>query len=367
MDGSAGPPGAEPRFTALRELVESVPAVIYEAEPGAEGAWRYVSPYLEELVGHTPEEWMEDSAAWLRCLHPDDRDAVLNVEPREIEAARGGEVTAVTEYRLVHRDGHVVWVRDEARLAGEGDDLVWHGAMIDITAERALTDAYDNYRSLVESVPGCLYRSEAGAAGRWSFLSPQIESLVGYSASELMDDSRKRLSLVHPDDQDWVFAEELEGLAGESGSQWVREYRLCPRSASPIWVRDRGVVSGSPGDRIVEGILTDVTGSRAAQDDDEATPDVLRLSCPKCGSVWAGEKIEACPKCGNTDVDGISLDATLRKLANAKEQLEGLVDGIQGHLEMLKATVPERADASSSSTRGRLRIVTPLHEDPDAG
>jgi PAS domain S-box-containing protein len=367
MGGSAEQPEAEPGFIALRELVESVPAVIYEAEPGVDGVWRYVSPHIQALVGHSPEEWTADPAVYLECLHPDDREAVLEVENRELEAARAGDVTAVTEYRMVHRDGHVVWVRDEARLVGEDDDVVWRGMLVDVTAERALADAYDSYRSLVESLPGCLYRSETGTAGRWTFLSPQIESLVGYSSSELMDDSRKRLSLLHPDDQDWVLAEELEGIASESGAQWLREYRLIPHSGAPIWVRDRGVVSGTHGDRTVEGILTDVTASRAALDDDEAAPDVFRLTCPRCGSVWAGEKIEACGKCGNTDVDSVSLDATLRKLGNAKEQLESLVDGIQGHLEMLKATVPERTDSSPSSSRGRLRIVTPLHEDPDAG
>jgi PAS domain S-box-containing protein len=357
----------EPGFTALRAIVDAIPAVIYEAEPGAEGAWRYVSPHVQTLVGYSPEEWIADPAVYLQCLHPDDREAVLEAEKRELEAAKGGDVTTVTEYRMCHQDGRVVWVRDEAHLAGEDGDAVWHGMLVDITAERALTDAFDDYRSLVESLPGCLYRSEPGAAGRWTFISPQIESLVGYSAEELMDDSRKRLSLVHPDDQDWVLAEELEGLAAESGTQWVREYRLKPRSGPPIWVRDRGVVGGSPGDRTVEGILTDVTASRAATDDESTAPDALRLSCPGCGFAWAGERIEPCPKCGNADVDSVSLDATLRKLANAKEQLESLVDGIQGHLEMLKATVPEKRDSPPPPGGARLRIVTPIHEDPDAG
>jgi PAS domain S-box-containing protein len=366
VDESGGQPEAEP-VIALRELVESVPAVIYEAEPGVDGVWRYVSPHIHTLMGYSPEEWMADPAVYLECLHPDDREAVLEVEDRELETARAGDVTTVTEYRMVHRDGHVVWVRDEARVAGKDDDVVWRGMLVDVTAERALTDTYDTYRSLVESLPGCLYRSETGTAGRWTFLSPQIESLVGYSSSELMDDSRKRLSLLHPDDQDWVLAEELEGIAAESGTQWVREYRLMPRSGAPIWIRDRGVVSGTRGDRTVEGILTDVTSSRAASDDAPAAPDLLRLTCPKCGSVWAGEKIEACGQCGNSDVDAVSLDATLRELASAQEQLESLVAGIRGHLETLKANVPERTDFSPPSSRGRLRIVTPLHEDPDAG
>ncbi len=76
---------------------------------------------------------------------------------------------------MLRSDGAVVWIRDEARLATEEGRAVWQGVLIDITAERALTDAYDNYRSLVESLPACLYRSESGSPGaggssrrRWS-------------------------------------------------------------------------------------------------------------------------------------------------------------------------------------------------------
>ncbi len=352
---------------ALSDLVEALPAVIYQAEPGREGAWRYVSAHVETLLGYTAREWIEDPTLYVRCLHPDDREAVVRIEERELEAARGGDVTAVSEYRMVRQDGTIIWVRDEAKLAGEPGRALWQGVLIDITAERALTDAYDHYRSLVESLPACLYRSEPGPAGRWKFLSPQVESLVGYSAAELMSDARLRAGLVHPDDRDWVFAEEADGGNGDVGAQWVREYRLVDRSGDHVWVRDRGIVSGAHGGRrTVEGILADITATRGAPGSEAAVPDVYRLSCPKCGSVWASERVEACAQCGHTDVDEVSLDATLRELASVRGQLGGLLDGIQGHLEMLKTNLPEHAQAPKPVVRpGRLRVVTPLHEDPD--
>jgi PAS domain S-box-containing protein len=358
---------AAPGLDALSDLVEALPAVIYQAEPGREGTWRYVSAHVEVLLGYSPEEWIDDPTLYVRCLHPDDREAVVRIEERELDAARGGDVTAVSEYRMVRRDGTIIWVRDEAKLAGEQGGAVWQGVLIDITAERALTDAYDHYRSLVESLPACLYRSEPGPAGRWKFLSPQVESLVGYSAAELMSDSRVRARLVHPDDQAWVFAEEAEGSGAEPGAQWVREYRLVHRTGEHIWVRDRGIVSsGHGGGRTVEGILADITATRAVPGSQAAVPDVYRLSCPKCGSVWASERVEACAQCGNSDVDEVSLDATLRELSSVRGQLGGLLDGIQGHLEMLKTSLPEQVPAPRPPMRpGRLRVVTPLHEDPD--
>jgi PAS domain S-box-containing protein len=367
MEGAERRDPDGPGFEALRALVDALPAVVYEAEPGRDGAWSNVSAHIETLLGYSPEEWMADPSLYTRSLHPDDREAVMRVELREVETARGGDITAVTEYRMVRSDGTLVWVRDEARLTGEAGHPVWQGILIDITAERALTDAYDNYRSLVESLPACLYRSEPGAAGRWKFLSPQVEALVGYSAPELMSDSKLRVGLIHRDDHDWVLAEEADGASADLGTQWVREYRLVHRSGDAVWVRDRGVVSGSYGGRrTVEGILTDITATRQASAGDGTVPDVFRLSCPTCGSVWAAERVEACVQCGNSDVDEVSLDATLRELAGVSGQLEGLLDGIQGHLEMLKTSLPEQAYAPPPpSSPVRLRVVTPLHEEPD--
>jgi PAS domain S-box-containing protein len=362
-----GPQG--PGLEALSDLVQALPAVVYAAEPGAEGTWHYVSAHVEALLGYTPDEWMADRSLYVRSLHPEDREAVVRIEERELEAARSGDVTAVSEYRMLRRDGSVVWIRDEARLASEDGRTIWQGVLIDITAERALTEAYDHYRSLVESLPACLYRSESGPTGRWEFLSPQIESLVGHSAAVLMSDPSLRAGLVHPEDQEWVFAEEAEGAAASPGTQWVREYRLLHRAGELIWVRDRGMVSLAQGNgRTVEGILTDITAARTNSASEATVPDVYRVSCPRCGSVWAAERVEACAQCGNSDVDAVSLDATVQELAGVRSQLDGLLDGIQGHLETLKTSLPEAPRASAPPARSsgaRLRVVTPLHEDED--
>ena len=58
---------------------------------------------------------------------------------------------------------------------------------------------------------------------------------------------------------------------------------------------------------------------------------------------------------------------TLRELANANNKLDGLLDGIQGHLEMLKTSLPEHlaAPAASAQRGAAMRVVTPLYEDPD--
>src|SRR5213596_1470472 len=53
-----------------RRLVERLPAIVYAAELGENGRWRYVSPQVEEILGYTPEEWLADESLWAELLHP---------------------------------------------------------------------------------------------------------------------------------------------------------------------------------------------------------------------------------------------------------------------------------------------------------
>ena len=111
-----------------------VPAILYTADAGEIGAWHYVSPQIETILGFTPEEWCADPNRWATQLHPADRDRVIEAEGRMID---GEPSEGAAEYRLLHRDGRVVWVRDDALLVEDEDGQTrWHGVMSDITEQK---------------------------------------------------------------------------------------------------------------------------------------------------------------------------------------------------------------------------------------
>jgi PAS domain S-box-containing protein len=128
-----------------RSLVEGLPAVVYIAEFGKDGAWRYLSPKIESILGFTPEEWMGQAELWRERILPEDREQALNAELRLLN----GENRMQCEYRIVGKDGGVIWIHEEAEALGDdhGHPLSLQGVMYDVTeqklAEAQLVKALD--------------------------------------------------------------------------------------------------------------------------------------------------------------------------------------------------------------------------------
>jgi diguanylate cyclase (GGDEF)-like protein/PAS domain S-box-containing protein len=115
-------------------LMQRVPAVLYSSGFGPDGRWYYVSSQIESILGYTPQQWCADPTLWRRRLHPDDVERVLAGEDEPKLDDEGG---GYNEYRLRHRDGHAVWIRDDALLVRSADgDLRWHGVLSDISRRK---------------------------------------------------------------------------------------------------------------------------------------------------------------------------------------------------------------------------------------
>ena len=91
----------------------------------------YVSPQIEDILGVTPESYMQDAGMWLRMVHPDDRESVQ----AQSEAFLAGEGGDLDDYRMVRPDGRVVWVRDRAYAYRDdaGRVILEQGLLFDVT------------------------------------------------------------------------------------------------------------------------------------------------------------------------------------------------------------------------------------------
>ncbi|HET9198785.1 MAG TPA: EAL domain-containing protein [Solirubrobacterales bacterium] len=118
----------------FQRLVERLPVIVFTAELGERGRWRYVSPQVEEILGYRPEEFIRDPGLWASLLHPDDRQRALALETDD---HLGNRDTTPVEYRMHTREGEVVWIHDEAVLEADEDGIpVWHGVLYDVSSRK---------------------------------------------------------------------------------------------------------------------------------------------------------------------------------------------------------------------------------------
>jgi diguanylate cyclase (GGDEF)-like protein/PAS domain S-box-containing protein len=122
---------AESRY---RTLVEQLPLAIYIDRLDAASSNIYTSPQIEPMLGYSVEEWVSNPSFFLETLHPDDRERVLAAHARTHATHEPLQV----EYRLVARDGRVVWLRDEAHvIVYEGaNEPVLQGYLLEVTAAK---------------------------------------------------------------------------------------------------------------------------------------------------------------------------------------------------------------------------------------
>lgn len=245
-----------------RTLVERLPAVVYVDASGEGNAATYVSPRAEDMLGYSQKEWLSDAGLWRRMLHTEDRERTLTEASRAREAGEPFEM----EYRLVAKDGRVVWVRDEAApmLDGEGRIAGWQGVMLDITErkehEEGLRKSEERHRLVARATGEAIWDNDL-TTGKQEWAGA-TEALFGYSpykgrAAAWWEER------IHPDDRERVLCG-LQSLYEGDGEAWTEEYRFRRADGSYAIVVDRGYVvrdgSGKPV-RMV-GSMADVTERR---------------------------------------------------------------------------------------------------------
>ncbi len=121
-----------------RALVEQIPAVVFMAYLDKGIGEAYVSPQIEAALGFSQSEWLEDPVRWYQRIHPDDKMR-WSVEAAEMFIS-GKPLRSA--YRVIARDGRVLWFQCEAKMIRREDGRPWfiHGVGFDITERKRLEE-----------------------------------------------------------------------------------------------------------------------------------------------------------------------------------------------------------------------------------
>jgi two-component system cell cycle sensor histidine kinase/response regulator CckA len=131
-------------------------------------------------------------------------------------------------------------------------------------ATAALREAEAKYRQLVEQVPAISYVAEAGAHGRFLYLSPQAKTILGYRPEDCLSDPDFWWNHLNPDDHAIAMLED----SWEEGRPFQVEYRMRGQDGREVWLRDEAVIVRDPqtGKRLTRGLMIDITERKCADE-----------------------------------------------------------------------------------------------------
>jgi PAS domain S-box-containing protein len=289
---------AERQLRAVTETAEGANSALRESEERFRGAFNgasigmaLVSPegrFLEvnralcDILGYTEDELL--AKTFQDLTYPDDLEADADLAQQLL----ANEITTYqVEKRYLCEDGRFAWVRMTVSLVHDAKDdpLYFVYQMQDITpykaAGAALREAEARYRTLVEQIPAVVYVDPAGALGSPLYVSPRVETLLGYAPDEWLAAHNLWIDRLHAEDRERVLAELAR--VNETGESLSLEYRLLARDDREVWVRDEVALvrdeRGTP--KYWQGFMVDITDRKRAEEDlraaKEAAEEASRL------------------------------------------------------------------------------------------
>ncbi len=140
----------------------------------------------EAVTGYSTEEFRIDPYLWIQMIPQEDRDPVRD----QVSRILSGDDPEPIEHRLMRKDGCVRWVTSVlvAHRDGQGNLFSYDGLIRDITerklAEEALAESEKRFRNIAESMADWIW--EVDSKGVYTYVSSNVESLLGYRAEEVL-------------------------------------------------------------------------------------------------------------------------------------------------------------------------------------
>jgi PAS domain S-box-containing protein len=263
---------------AVKSLRRSEERWQFALEGAGDGVWDwdpqvphvYHSRQWKAILGFKDDELTDASAEWEARLHPDDREAVHLALKKHLN---GETPSYASEYRLLSKDGAWKWILARGKVMSRdanGKPLRFVGTQTDITerkrAEEALRASEEERRTLVENIPGAVYRCELRSPWRVYHMSAGIEGITGVAAAEFYSGRVSFGDLILPEDLPRVIRLTERGILRHQPYDY--EYRMRHTDSTERWVQERGraVYSASGEPLWLDGVVVDITERKRAEE-----------------------------------------------------------------------------------------------------
>ncbi|WP_136668066.1 PAS domain S-box protein [Flavobacterium sp. H122] len=174
----------------IKDLIDSIDGIVWEGnseEPGI----TFISRKSKSILGYTPEEWIADDYFWRKIIHPEDREWVIEFS---IKSARE-QIPFDQEYRIISKNGNIVWVRDLVSIYYTEDNKVrFRGILIDITKSKQFEIDLNNSLKLVTEQNKRLLNFSHIVSHNLRSHTSNIESLI--NLIEISEDEEEQKELI---------------------------------------------------------------------------------------------------------------------------------------------------------------------------
>lgn len=220
-----------------------------------------VTPSAERFSGYKPEELIGKSFQELELLAPESLQDTF----KNLKQLMSGETPSFTKYIFITKDG-------EKKIAEvlstpvfkDGKFIQLVSVARDVTermrAEEALRESEEKYRNLVENITDVIYI--IGKNGKITYVSPVVESVIGYTPEEIIGQYIKKF--IYSEDLDRIMDNVKKILTGEKTEN---EYRILTKSGDIRWIHTSSQPITRNGEIIgLQGALSDITERKHAEE-----------------------------------------------------------------------------------------------------
>jgi len=168
------------------------------------------------------------------------------------------------------RHEHEVSIRLSGFLGGDGRPGGVVALILDVTDERTLqrqlAHSGEQFRILVDTIPGTVFRCRVDTDWTMLYTSAEMERLTGYPASDFLDNRvRSFASVIHPEDASRVDREIDAAVAARSS--YSTEYRIVRRDGDVRWVVEKGTAYEADNDELsLVGTVLDITDRKRVEE-----------------------------------------------------------------------------------------------------
>jgi PAS domain S-box-containing protein len=260
----------------FQSVINNLPGITYRCLPDKDWTMTFLSDEVERMIGYTAAEFIDNKTrSFASIIHPDDLPVTYSIL-KKIKRKEPFEL----EYRMVCKNGHIVWVKENGRgIFDDNDNLIYiDGVIIDITTSKQQQEALRDSNERFELV----LKATGEAIVDWdiekdiAIWGDGFRQLFGYDLD--IYDNHLWSRNIHPHDKERVMAKLQETIQDPAQFFFFAEFRYLKANGDIAHVQHRGIFVRDASGKAIRAIgsMTDVTNLVEHTRKVEEQNDVLR-------------------------------------------------------------------------------------------